>query len=60
MKRIGIHHLLLETDLEDSTCARDDMMRGVMGISTALDMDVGVVADITYRNAMRFYFDEDV
>jgi hypothetical protein len=57
MRQIGIQHLLLETDLEDSTFAYDDMMKGVMGIASALDMDARDVADVTYRNAMRFYFD---
>jgi Tat protein secretion system quality control protein TatD with DNase activity len=57
MKQIGIDQLLLETDLEDSSCAWDDLKTGVEGLASALDMDVGDVADRTYRNAMRFYFE---
>jgi Tat protein secretion system quality control protein TatD with DNase activity len=58
MKQIGIDQLLLETDLEDSSCAWDDLKTGVEGLASALDMDVGDVADRTYRNAMRFYFED--
>ncbi|KAL7496002.1 hypothetical protein ACHAWT_005466 [Skeletonema menzelii] len=57
MKEIGIHQLLLETDLEDATSAWDDLKRGVTGISEALDMAESEVARITYENANRFYFE---
>jgi Tat protein secretion system quality control protein TatD with DNase activity len=56
MKAIGIDQLLLETDLEDSTNALDDLMTGAEGLATALDMTVEDVATATYQNAMRFYF----
>ena len=55
MKQIGIHQLVLETDLEDSTNVWDDLNRGVEGIALALDMDVSDVAEVTYRNAQRLY-----
>lgn len=57
MKRIGVDQLLLETDLEDSSDAWDDLTSGVEGLASALDMDVRDVADRTYQNAMRFYFE---
>jgi len=56
MKAIGIDQLLLETDLEDSTNALNDLMTGAEGLATALDMTVEDVATVTYQNAMRFYF----
>jgi Tat protein secretion system quality control protein TatD with DNase activity len=59
MKQIGIHNLLLETDLEDSTTAWDDLNEGMQGIAAALDMDVCEVANETYDNAMRFYFEQE-
>ena len=55
MKQIGIHQLVLETDLEDSTNVWDDLNRGVEGIALALDMDVSDVAEVTYQNAQRLY-----
>ena len=55
MKQIGIHRLVLETDLEDSTNVWDDLNRGVEGIALALDMDVSDVAEVTYQNAQRLY-----
>ena len=55
MKQIGIHRLVLETDLEDSTNVWDDLNRGVEGIALALDMDVSDVAEVTYENAQRLY-----
>lgn len=57
MKEIGLHRLLLETDLEDASRAWDDLIRCVEGIADALDVDVEDVADRTYRNAQCFYFD---
>ena len=56
MKQIGIHQLVLETDLEDASNAWDDLKRGVEGLATALDMDVCDVAEQTYQNAERLYF----
>ena len=56
MKAIGINQLLLETDLEDSTNALDDLMTGAEGLATALDMTVEDVATATCQNAIRFYF----
>jgi hypothetical protein len=58
MNQIGIHNLLLETDLEDSTNAWDDLKEGVKGIAAALNMDVCDVANQTNDNAMRFYFEQ--
>ena len=55
MKQIGIHQLVLETDLEDSTNVWDDLNRGVEGIALALDMDVNDVSEVTYQNAQRLY-----
>ena len=55
MKQIGIHQLVLETDLEDSTNVWDNLNRGVEGIALALDMDVSDVAEVTYQNAQRLY-----
>jgi len=60
MKKIGMHNLLLETDLEDSTTAWDDLNEGIQGVAEALDMDVCEVANQTYDNAMRFYFEREV
>lgn len=59
MKQIGIHNLLLETDLEDSTNAWDDLNEGVKGIADALGIDVLDVVNQTYDNAMRFYFEKE-
>lgn len=59
MKQIGIHNLLLETDLEDSTNAWDDLNEGVKGIAAALGIDMVDVANQTYDNAMRFYFEKE-
>ncbi|KAL7535458.1 hypothetical protein ACHAXR_006506 [Thalassiosira sp. AJA248-18] len=56
MKQIGIHQLVLETDLEDSSNAWSDLKRGVEGLALALDMDVCEVAEQTYWNADRLYF----
>jgi Tat protein secretion system quality control protein TatD with DNase activity len=58
MKHIGIHQLLLESDLEDCTCVMDHLKAGVEGLANALDMNTEDVANVTYQNAMRFYFDE--
>jgi Tat protein secretion system quality control protein TatD with DNase activity len=58
MKHIGIHQLLLESDLEDCTCVMDHLKAGVEGLANALDMNIEDVANVTYQNAMRFYFDE--
>jgi Tat protein secretion system quality control protein TatD with DNase activity len=58
MKHIGIHQLLLESDLEDCTCVMDHLIAGVEGLANALDMNIEDVANVTYHNAMRFYFDE--
>jgi Tat protein secretion system quality control protein TatD with DNase activity len=57
IKQIGVDQLLLETDLEDSSRAWDDLKTGVAGLASALDLDLRDVADRTYRNAMRFYFE---
>ena len=59
MKQIGIHNLLIETDLEDATDACDDLKEGVKGIAAALNMDVRDVAKQTNDNAMRFYFAQE-
>lgn len=56
MKDIGLHRLLLETDLEDASNAWDDLIRCLEGIADALDVDVEEVADQTYNNVDRFYF----
>jgi Tat protein secretion system quality control protein TatD with DNase activity len=56
MREIGLHRLLLETDLEDATFAWDDLIRCLEGIANALEVDVNEVADETYRNAECFYF----
>jgi hypothetical protein len=58
MKAIGIDQLLLETDLEDSTNALDDLMTGVDGWRQHWIWTVEDVATVTYQNAMRFYFDK--
>ena len=55
MQKIGIDQLVLETDLEDCATAWDDMLRGVEGVATALDMDANEVAERTYRNTERLY-----
>ena len=59
MKQIGIRNLLLETDLEDSIDAWNDLNEGVKGIAAALDLDVCDVANQTFDNAVRFYFEQD-
>lgn len=59
MKQIGIHNLLLESDLEDSTNAMEDLNKGVKGIADALGIDVFDVVNQTYDNAMRFYFEQE-
>jgi TatD DNase family protein len=59
MRGIGLRRLLLETDLEDATCAWDDLIRCLEGIADALDVDVTEVADETYRNAQCFYFNNN-
>lgn len=56
MKEIGLHRLLLETDLEDSSCAWDDLLLCLYGIASALEVDVQEAADQTFRNAECFYF----
>lgn len=55
IQKIGLHRLLLETDLEDASNAWEDLMHCVDGISDALDVDVSLVADQTYKNAECFY-----
>ena len=59
MKQIGIRNLLLETDLEDSIDAWNDLNEGVKGIAAALDLDVCDVANQTFDNAVRLYFEQD-
>ena len=59
MKRIGIHQLVLETDLEDSSNAWYDLNRGVEGVAKALDMDICEVVEQTYQNAERLYFSQE-
>lgn len=56
MREIGLHRLLLETDLEDASMTWNDLKRGVEGIAKALEVDGADVADRTYNNAMSFYF----
>jgi hypothetical protein len=59
MKQIGIRNLLLETDLEDSIDAWNDLNEGVKGIAAALDLDVCDVANKTFDNDVRFCFEQD-
>lgn len=56
MKEIGIHQLLLETDLEDARRSWDDLKICVKGISEALDIEESEVARQTLENTDRFYF----
>ena len=56
MRQIGIHQLVIETDLEDSTNVWNDLQRGVEGIAKAVDLDACQVAYITYQNSKRLYF----
>lgn len=56
MKQIGLHRLLLETDIEDASCAWEDLIRGVEGVADALDLDVNDAAEGMFDNAERFYF----
>lgn len=57
MKQIGLRQLVLETDLEDASNGWEDLKRGVEGLAMALDMHVEDVAEQTYRNAERLYFE---
>ena len=56
MQQIGIHQLVLETDLEDSTNCWGDLNRCAEGIAAAFDMEISDVARITYENSQKLYF----
>ena len=56
MRKIGINQSLIETDLEDASCAWGDLITGAEFIANALDLDVAEVASRTYANAENFYF----
>eukprot|EP00804_Cyclotella_cryptica_P013827 CCRYP_020882-RA/>CCRYP_020882-RA protein AED:0.10 eAED:0.10 QI:0/0.6/0.66/1/0.2/0.16/6/1318/488 len=51
MRQIGLHRLLLETDLEDASCAWEDLLRCLEGVAGALEVDVQEAADQTFKNA---------
>ena len=55
IRKIGIDHLVLESDLENYVNVRNDLMCNVEFIANALDLDFEEVIEKTNRNANRLY-----
>jgi Tat protein secretion system quality control protein TatD with DNase activity len=55
IQRVGIDRLVLETDLEDYQCVREDTQANAEFVARVLEMDVEEVLRRTYENACRLY-----
>jgi Tat protein secretion system quality control protein TatD with DNase activity len=55
MHRVGIDRLLLETDLEDYQCVREDVRANAEFAARVLNMELNEVLQRTFENACRLY-----
>ena len=55
IRKVGIHHLVLESDLEDYSGVKQDLESNVIFIANTLGLDVDDVVERTNDNAKRLY-----